>query len=194
MMAFVTTASARNYIVEVIIFERSADSEQREESWRPDSNQVLKGRAVLQSLQQRSKTPKSLTGTSLLKRLEGSLNSGGNRVIKSGRWSLNATTYPNASTFDLSTGSLKAFLKIYKTSLIFADLNMGLVGRTPTPALNSNQQTNLQNNLQSIQNASTISSISGPLYFVNEKRRLKFKEIHYFDHPKFGAIIGVWPG
>ena len=107
---------------------------------------------------------------------------------------LNARSYQNATTFDLSTGNLKAFLKIYKTSLIFADLNMGLIANAPIPTANSNEQTALQSNQQNTLNVSTKSSAPGPLYFVNEKRRLKFKEIHYFDNPRFGAIIGVWPG
>ncbi len=194
MMSIVTTASARNYIVEIVIFERSVNGEQREESWRPDSNQVLKGRTILQSLENTSRRPKTLTSPSLLKRIENNLNGGGNRVIQSGRWALNARSYQNATTFDLSTGSLKAFLKVYKTSLIFADLNMGLIARAPTPAADIRQQTTLQNNQQSLESVSTNLSSPGPLYFINEKRRLKFKEIHYFDNPRFGAIIGVWPG
>ena len=32
-----------------------------------------------------------------------------------------------------------------------------------------------------------------PVYYLSEKRRVKFGEVHYFDHPRFGAIVGVWP-
>lgn len=37
-------------------------------------------------------------------------------------------------------------------------------------------------------------SPSGSLYYrLNEKRRFKFNEIHYLDHPKFGIIARVTP-
>ncbi len=31
------------------------------------------------------------------------------------------------------------------------------------------------------------------IYRINEKRKLKLNEIHYFDHPKFGVIATVRP-
>ena len=30
-------------------------------------------------------------------------------------------------------------------------------------------------------------------YFMKQQRRVKFKEIHYFDHPRFGIFLTVWP-
>ena len=32
-----------------------------------------------------------------------------------------------------------------------------------------------------------------PYYFINHRRRIKFKEIHFIDHPKFGVIVSVRP-
>ncbi|MBX2869638.1 MAG: peptidoglycan binding protein CsiV [Acidiferrobacterales bacterium] len=201
---------ARNYIAEVIVFERTRDSEQREEQWRPESNQVSRHQSTLEQLEKRSKTPTTLSSVSRLKRLQGALQSAGNRILQSGRWVLNARTYQNATTFNLSTDKLRAFLKIYKTSLIFADMNMGVISNTPSPqatSVPSSSQTSSQTLSQASSQTSGAqfvadSTISpsvrvygppAPLFFINEKRRLKFKEIHYFDHPKFGVILGVWP-
>lgn len=33
----------------------------------------------------------------------------------------------------------------------------------------------------------------GVIYRLNEKRRFKFNEIHYLDHPKFGVVVRVSP-
>ncbi len=30
-------------------------------------------------------------------------------------------------------------------------------------------------------------------YFIDEQRKLKLNEIHYFDHPRFGVILSVKP-
>lgn len=32
-----------------------------------------------------------------------------------------------------------------------------------------------------------------PYYFLKERRRVKFREVHYLDHPKFGVLLTVWP-
>jgi len=34
---------------------------------------------------------------------------------------------------------------------------------------------------------------TGALYRINEQRRVKSQEIHYFDHPKFGALVRIVP-
>jgi hypothetical protein len=34
---------------------------------------------------------------------------------------------------------------------------------------------------------------AGPYYFLKERRRVKFREIHFLDHPKFGVLLTVWP-
>jgi hypothetical protein len=31
------------------------------------------------------------------------------------------------------------------------------------------------------------------VYRLNERRRVKLSETHYFDHPKFGALVRVSP-
>jgi len=32
-----------------------------------------------------------------------------------------------------------------------------------------------------------------PYYFLKERRRVKFREVHFLDHPKFGILLTVWP-
>lgn len=71
---------------------------------------------------------------------------------------------------------LSGFVRVYTTSLIYANIDLQF---TPTPesdeplAINKKQEAELH-------------------YFISQKRRLKFQQIHYFDHPNFGAILGIW--
>jgi hypothetical protein len=104
-----------------------------------------------------------------------------------------------------------AYIRVYKTSLIFADVDLQL---NPLPIQVFDQDNGSANTLVTTttagSNSETLSSGSGldtvavggastaeinypARYFLSERRRLKFKEVHYFDHPKFGAILGVWP-
>ena len=72
-----------------------------------------------------------------------------------------------AADFDLAAG----FVRVYTTSLIHADLHLQLAPPLPESA---------------------PPDAPHPRFFITEKRRLKFKQIHYFDHPLFGAILGLW--
>ena len=82
---------------------------------------------------------------------------------------------------ELSAG----FLRIYTTTLIYADLDLALSPRV-LPAVGT------VGTIDGL-NADRDAVFYPPHYFLSEKRRLKFKEVHYFDHPKFGAVVGVWP-
>ena len=43
------------------------------------------------------------------------------------------------------------------------------------------------------QSASPAIPIEPVRYQLVENRRVKFKELHYFDHPKFGVLATVYP-
>lgn len=38
-----------------------------------------------------------------------------------------------------------------------------------------------------------VAEPNGALYRINEQRRIKSQEVHYFDHPKFGVLVRVAP-
>ena len=166
---FVIPAFARDYDVELMIFERIAPSAETEEQWTFGSNQILAHQEDLRTLATSSVNLPLKPSVNRLKRLETELRGSGYRLLVSSHWRQPAEVFHNAPIVDVSQteSGLQGFIKIYKTSLIFADLNLGLVDPSVDPLL--------------------------PSYFIGEKRRLKFKEIHYFDHPRFGAILGVWP-
>lgn len=160
---------ARDYQLELIVFERLEASNEAEELWLPDSNQVLKHQRELDVYATQRFGTRSANGVSRLKRVESNLINSGYRVLHAMHWRQPAKVYQNAPVMRISNpaNGLDGYLKVYKTSLIFADINLGL--------------------------SDTFQSAQGPLYFIQEKRRMKFKEVHYFDHPRFGAILTVWP-
>ena len=166
---FVTPVFARDYDVELMIFERISPSLETEEQWAFGSNQILAHQEELRALATSSVDLPLKQSVNRLKRLESELRNSGYRLLVSTHWRQPAEVFHNAPIVNVSRreNGLQGFIKVYKTSLIFADLNLGLVDISVDRSL--------------------------PTYFIGEKRRLKFKEIHYFDHPRFGAILGVWP-
>lgn len=168
-LAFSAEAAARNYQVELLIFERTGSLGDTEERWDPRSNQVLLSNERLNLMAQQADDIGLRQGVNILKNIEGNLIQSGYRVIQSLRWTQRGTIFPNAPVVNVSNqgNALQGYLRVYKTSLIFADVNIGL--------------------------SDAAGGSFQPLFFINEKRRIKFKEVHYFDHPKLGVILTVWP-
>ena len=163
---FSGVAAARDYQVELLVFERVNPGSNAEEIWNPESNVVETRRRELAEMGQLASSTNTRPGVNRLKRVEENLKNAGYRVLAASRWVQPARVYQNAPVISIGSAgsSVTGFLRVYKTSLIFADLLLAL--RDPA---------------------------EGPIYFIKDKRRLKFKEVHYFDHPKFGAILSVWP-
>ncbi len=163
-----SVASARDYELELIVFERTNISSETEEQWHLGSNQGLDHQEALRELASRSIEFPLESGVDRLREVETALLNSGYSVLQSIKWTQPAEFFQQAPAIEVgTTDRLEGFIKVYKTTLIFVDLNLALID--------------------------IDSEVEVPSYFINEKRRMKFKEIHYFDHPKFGAIVTVWP-
>ena len=53
--------------------------------------------------------------------------------------------------------------------------------------------TDRQNNKLNNQIVMSTERNTQPYYFLKERRRVKFREVHFLDHPKFGILLTVWP-
>ena len=123
----------------------------------------------------------------------------GNRILRTASWTQPSNVYHLAPLIPFGVEDTQmpyAFIRVYKTSLIFVDVDIQLSPQSNFDqiSIGSDSAENLA--AASVQTTGVINTESlAPLenYFLSEKRRLKFKEIHYFDHPKIGAILGVWP-
>lgn len=83
------------------------------------------------------------------------------------------------SRYDKINTHLNGFVRVYATHLIYADVDLQL---SPPSFWADTSASSLNPNAPAQQ----------PHFFISEKRRIKFRQIHYFDHPRFGALLTVW--
>lgn len=207
-------AVARDYEVEIIVFDRLEREAGRapQERWDFSSARIAARLNEMKALAARASAHPRTAQLASLEPLRERLLQANYRILDTARWRQPATFYPNAPVIALGGarddgdgdavgddgGDAEAvvddgvdgeavvdgdatanadnplaagFVRVYRTALIYADLNLQL---SPPVA---------------------EESAPGwpPHYFIAEKRRLKFKQIHYFDHPLFGALLQVWP-
>ena len=188
-------AYARDYHVEIIVFQHGGSIEATDEIWNVDTSSAKAHDERLSSLAAKVDTVDFHSQLSRLAGVRSGLIESGHQILQSLSWTQPSAVYQNAPVVALSSpvsDRFNGFLKVYKTSLIFADLDMRLsdtVVKLPQPTV-----------IEDINDADSVlaSNQLAPVevmenFYISEKRRLKFKEVHYFDHPVYGAILGVWP-
>ena len=101
------------------------------------------------------------------------------------RWLQQSAQLPHAPRVRISlppsstqTG-IHGIVRLYATDLLFVDTIMRF---DLVPTTHSNKASRQSG-----------ASAERPVHFLKQKRRVKFKEIHYLDHPRFGLFITVWP-
>ncbi|MDD9884003.1 MAG: CsiV family protein [Gammaproteobacteria bacterium] len=220
-----SAAAARDYEVEIIVFDRLAREAGRapHEQWDFSSARVAARLDEMKALAARASSYPTSARLASLEPLRLRLLEADYRILDTARWRQPATFYPNAplialggddgdgdgdddddsdgneigdgdsnsnenSATDGANGAngdhaanplAAGFVRVYRTSLIYADLNLQLSPPLPEAAAQDSE--------------APPAATWQPHYFIAEKRRLKFKQIHYFDHPLFGAILQVWP-
>lgn len=123
----------------------------------------------------------------------------GYHVLATASWQQPTIAYEDAPLVRLDNGSvntrLVGFVRVYATSLIYADVDLQLL--PPLPSSESDQQSSPDSSVPIRDQVADADNDEEeqlqPRYFINERRRVKFKQTHYFDHPYFGAILSVWP-
>lgn len=110
----------------------------------------------------------------------------GYRILDTARWQQSTSSFQDAPLISLGsaeTALSAGFVQVYTTALIFANVDLQLSPILPSPA-----------DSEGIDEFSlTDTPAAQPHFFITEKRRIKFNQIHYFDHPYFGALLGIWP-
>ncbi len=117
-------------------------------------------------------------------------SSGGHTVVQHVRWRQQVELIDDAPFVDVSAlglgedSGLRGLVRFYHSPLLYVDL---LLRFTPLTDALGRQPSSLEPG---------VADFEAPLqrqWFLEEKRRVKLKELHYFDNPYFGAILGVWP-
>lgn len=105
-------------------------------------------------------------------------------ILFHGRWSQTTSDRHTAPyvLIDLPaigrSHTLIGVLRLFSTDLLYVDTFLRY-----RPA--AQQPTN-----QALESAEQSTQ---PYYFLKERRRVKFREVHFLDHPKFGVLLTVWP-
>jgi hypothetical protein len=186
-------AHARDYEVELIVFERITASDAGGESWDFSSERIAARLQKMQSLAEQAVEIETSEELNHLSTVRAGLAREGYRILHSAQWIQPAEVFQDAPLISFGTDDTTlpfGFIRVYKTALIFADIDIQLSPVTLESLTGTFSEDVSSSDLNS-RNESIEFRQSN--YFISEKRRLKFKEVHYFDHPRFGAILGVWP-
>lgn len=173
------------YDVEILVF-RQLDSQGDDEELDVPTIRHLELNLELQDLLHRTST------IPLEPAIEGYLTHPAQRIVNNrdykilfhGRWSQTTSDRKVAPYIRIDlpairrSHTLTGVLRLFSTDLLYVDTFLRY-----RPA---EQQATNQNSAPAEQNLQ-------PYYFLKERRRVKFREVHFLDHPKFGVLLTVWP-
>ena len=173
------------YDVEILAF-RQLDSQGDDEELDVPNIRHLELNLELQDLLDRTST------IPLEPAIEGYLNHPAQRIGNSrdyeilfhGRWSQTTSDRKAAPYIRIDlpairrSHTLTGVLRLFSTDLLYVDTFLRY-----RPA--KQQATN--------QTSESTGPNTQPYYFLKERRRVKFREVHFLDHPKFGVLLTVWP-
>jgi len=140
-----SAAYAKNYKIEVIVFENLSASQA------PQNFEY-------QNLEELPNPDKlwPIKPTMLLDSAKDIKNSAKYRVLHHLSWGQKALPLSQSASFNVTEENVSGRIKVYAGQLLFANLNLNFNG-----------------------------------YQINEKRRIKLNERHFYDHPKFGVLMQV---
>jgi len=214
---------AGDYEIEVIVFERPDSEDIDLEHWNFSEEHLEQQKTALEEMRQSQYSYRFTRGpeyglTQDLEKLDDfvkKLENNNLSVLAGARWIQPAFFFQNAPVISLGVeGSRlsRAYFRIYKTSLLFADMALQLSPVNPVVEPEFSSSANLPEAAQDMAAESVQEPENGfddeylfdawpeidpqnpqnPEYFLIERRRVRFGEVHYFDHPAFGVILGVW--
>lgn len=169
----VNVASARTYLVEMITFTNSGASNER---WNFNSALASQRRTKVNSFFAQSRDKDSSGNLSYLGGTYSTLaGSSEHRILKVNHWTQQSANYTRSPLVQVNNSdlSIKGAVRVYAPNLLFVELNL----------MYSPNRDSLAVNAEGAKEA----------YFIDERRRIKLKEVHYFDHPKFGVVLIVVP-
>ncbi len=172
MPAYAAAPSTNVYEIEVVVFENRIPDLEGDEHWARDPDKSAStdmNDAV--SVGEKPAADSALSATAAA--LE---SSGRHHVLAHLRWQQSAEAKSVSKPVKVvsTDGSLEGALRFYLSRFLLLDVNLTLreaaSGGMPGGA-----------------------GQIAPAYRLAEARRVKSSETHYFDHPKFGALVRVSP-
>ena len=166
-------ATTNMYEIEVVVFENRLSDLEGSELWTREQGNPLsteKDDSVVAGEKPPADSALSAAATALEK-------TGRHHVLAHLRWQQSAEAKSVSKPVKISNteSGLNGSLRFYLSRFLILDLNLAL------------------REAQSGGIFSGASENSASVYRLNEPRRIKVSETHYFDHPKFGALVRVSP-
>ena len=126
-------------------------------------------------------------------------------------WKQSEANYQDSPLVPVFTPHMMGVLRVYAPNLLFTELNLLYTpgeplqphlaleqgeGSTPLPTPAAAPVVETSFGKFSYGPNGELYSAPVPIeerYYIDEQRKLKLNEIHYFDHPRFGVILSVKP-
>lgn len=172
-----STTSDDLFEIEVLVFQNHLAYLEGEELWTSDTvNTELPGLAEAIDVRNELKGDSAVAKAAITLEADGHY-----RVLIHKRWLQTAEPRSEAkwirvSDPNVANQNLEGTLRFYQGRYLHVDLELlyrdtGTGGSSPVE----------------------LSSASPQIFRISEHRRIRSGEVHYFDHPKFGAMVRVAP-
>lgn len=166
-------AATNMYDIEVVVFENRLSDLEGGELWARNLEKPAstgKDESISAGENPSENSALSATKAALEK-------SGRHHVLAHLRWkqSAEAKSVSKPVKIGNTAGGLDGSLRFYLSRVLILELNLGLREGQSGGMLGG------------------TSEKDAVVYRLNEPRRIKVSETHYFDHPKFGALVRVSP-
>jgi len=166
-------AATNSYEIEVVVFENRLSSLESNELWARETEKPTstgKDKPVSAGENPPADSALSAAAAALEK-------SGRHHVLTHLRWRQTAEAKSVSKPVNIGNvaGGLDGSLRFYLSRFLIVEMNLAL---------------------HELQGGGTFSGAAENgtvVYRLNEPRRIKVSETHYFDHPKFGALVRVSP-
>lgn len=168
----VASENTNVYEVEVLVFENRLPELENAELWTSPADKIGASETS-DAVKTAEKAPVDSALSTAAANLE---SSGRHRVLTHLLWRQTVEAKSASKPVQIASGGgeLDGALRFYLSRFLLVDLNL---------------------NLRETGTAGAVSEPGKevPTFRLNEHRRVKIAEVHYFDHPKFGALVRVTP-
>lgn len=123
-------------------------------------------------------------------------------ILQTLTWNQSEANYIDSPLIPTVTPHMMGVIRIYAPNLLFAELNLTYVPDSileksleeDSPLEESRVITEPSPYTPGVEYATEpLTEPAFMRFFLQEQRKLKLNEVHYFDHPRFGVILSVKP-
>lgn len=184
-VASAVASEDKSYEVEILVFENKSPELAGEEQWPPF---VDKPEAAGSAGMKDAGEPDNPKPGSRLEAAATALRADPRyRVLAHKSWTQFVEAKKDTIPVRINDGEAKeldGLVRLYVSRFLHLDIDLALRGSEASQPIK-------QEPTSALAPTSATAPTGVALYRINEDRRVKSKEIHYFDHPKFGVVVYI---